>query len=328
MASLIDATMFGRTGTASNNTAPAEPANQASTNPDLGGVNVTPNPDREKAINDMYEANINAQKIKLQEAGDQALSDAQANRDKIAGIYDRQRNAAAVDWERQRRNFLEGAATSGLNTGAGSQAELHMMGSQQKTQNTLNAAQAQAETEADRNISDIARTTQAAINEAVQENDYKKAAALLDEYNAEYSRQMERASALSQYGDFSGYAAIYGAETAKQMFYSWAAQNPQLAYAMGAITADQYQNLASARPINDGLDANGVRITNVYNYGGGGGGGGSSRSEDPWAYGGSGWNYGGGGGGSDSGGSTADALADAMRATLTAEARYWGNYGN
>jgi len=261
-----------------NTSVPGSAANTASTNPDLGTMTVIPNPDREKAINDMYEANINAQKIRLQEAGDQALSDAKANRDKIAGIYDRQRNAAAADWERQRRNFLEGAATSGLNTGAGSQAELHMMGSQQKTQNTLNAAQAQAETEADRNISDIARTTQSAINEAVQENDYKRAAALLDEYNAEYSRQMERASALSQYGDFSGYAAIYGAETARMMFFSWAAQNPQLAYTMGVITNDQYQNLRSARPINDGLDANGVRIANAYRGGGGGGGGSSGSS--------------------------------------------------
>jgi hypothetical protein len=180
----------------------------------------------------------------LQEQGDQALSDAQANRDKIASLYNKQRNAASVDWERQRRNFLEGAATSGLNTGAGSQAELSMMSMYQRAQNDLGAAQAQAEADADRNIADIKRSTQASINEAIAKNDYQKAAALLDEYKAEYNRAVERAEALGQYGDFSGYAALYGDEAAAQMRYTWIMSNPEIALAMGQITQQQYAQLA------------------------------------------------------------------------------------
>lgn len=256
-------------------------------------------PDNTKAINDMFDANINAQKIALQESGDQALSDAQANRDNIAKIYQQQKNASAVDWERQRRNFLEGANTSGINTGAGSQAELSMMGMQQRSQNALGAAQAGAEVEADRNIADIRRNTQAAINQAIAENDYKKAAALLDDYNLQYNRAMARAQDLAAFGDFSGYAAIYGEQQANSMWTSWVAQNPQVAYMMGQITADQYANLKAGLPINENLDVNGVRIpgtttpNSLYGVGanvrGGFGGGGG---DDPWAYGGSGWNYG------------------------------------
>jgi hypothetical protein len=214
----------------------------------IPGSNVTHNypavdTDNRQRINDMYDAQINAERAALQEQGDQALSDAQANRDNIAALYNKQRNAASVDWERQRRNFLEGAATSGINTGAGSQAELSMMGMYQRSQTALGGAQAQAEAEADRNIADIKRSTQASINEAIAKNDYQKAAALLDEYNAQYNRAMDRAEALAQYGDFSGYAALYGDEAAAQMRYTWVMSNPEIALAMGQITQSQYAQL-------------------------------------------------------------------------------------
>ena len=222
--------------------------------------------DNLQRIKDMYDAQIEAQRAALQEQGDQALSDAQANRDKIAGLYNKQRNAASVDWERQRRNFLEGAATSGLNTGAGSQAELSMMSAYQRAQNDLGAAQAQAEAEADRNIADIKRSTQASINEAIAKNDYQKAAALLDEYNAAYNRAVERAEALGQYGDFSGYAALYGDEAAAQMRYTWIMSNPEVALAMGLISQSQYAMLTlySQYPA--------LALTGGTGFSGGGGG--------------------------------------------------------
>ena len=200
--------------------------------------------DNRQRIADMYDAQINAQRAALQEQGSQALSDAISNREKIADTYNAQRNAASVDWERQRRNFLEGAATSGINTGSRSQAELSMNSMYQRTQTALGNAQAQAETEANRNIADIKRSTQASINEAIAKNDYQKAAALLDEYNAQYNRAVERAEALGQYGDFSGYAALYGDAAAAQMRYTWIMSNPEIALATGQITQQQYAQLA------------------------------------------------------------------------------------
>lgn len=224
-------------------------------------------------INSMYDAYGNARRTALQEAGDQALSDAQANRDKIAQQYQTQRNMASVDWERQRRNFMESANMNGLNTGAGGQAQLAMQGRYQQTQNQLGYQQAQAEAEADRQMADIKRQTQAQINEAVAENDYKRAAALLDQYNVMYQRAIEKAQALAQFGNFSGYGTLYGEDAATQMSNMWYAQNPDLAYEMGLITADQRDNIRNRRPIDDGLDENGVRIRRSGGgYGGGSGG--------------------------------------------------------
>lgn len=219
----------------------------------IQGTGTAANPlgdERVKAIKDMYDAQISAQLLRLQESGDQALSDAIGNRMGIPDAYNKQRNAASVDWERQRRNFLEGANTSGINTGTRSQAELSMMGMYQRAQNTLGAAQAKAETDADRNIADIKRNTQASINEAIAKNDYQKAAALLDEYNNVYNRYVERAETLAAFGDFTGYASLYGPDVATQMFYNWAAKDPATAYKMGAINQQQYMNLMYGNPIN------------------------------------------------------------------------------
>lgn len=266
----------------------SDPSNPSSGTPgsNIPGSNVTHNyptvdMDNRQRISDMYDAQIEAQRAALQEQGDQALSDAQANRDKIASLYNKQRNAASVDWERQRRNFLEGAATSGINTGAGSQAELSMMSMYQRAQNDLGAAQAQAEADADRNIADIKRSTQASINEAIAKNDYQKAAALLDEYNAEYNRAVERAEALGQYGDFSGYAALYGDEAAAQMRYTWIMSNPEIALAMGQITQQQYTQLVLYKQY-PGLALSGGTGYSGGNYSGDGAGTGDGSS--PWAY--------------------------------------------
>ncbi len=98
----------------------------------------------------------------------------------------------------------------------------------------------------------------------------------------DYTLGLDEAAAMAQYGDFSGYAALYGPEAARTMLAGWAAQNPQLAYQQGAITPDQYQNLQQGLPMNEGLDAGGHRI--------GGTGAGLSPGGDPWDYGGSGWN--------------------------------------
>ena len=136
------------------------------------------------------------------------------------------------------------------------------------------AAQAQAEADADRNIADIKRSTQASINEAIAKNDYQKAAAMLDEYKAEYNRAVERAEALGQYGDFSGYAALYGDEAAAQMRYTWIMSNPEIALAMGQITQQQYAQLTLYKQYPALAMAGGY---------GGGGGDGDGSGYDPAA---------------------------------------------
>ena len=80
-----------------------------------------------------------------------------------------------------------------------------------------------------------------------------------------YEQQQAEAKAqtLASYGDFSGYAAIYGQEQASAMREMWIAQNPLLAYNTGAITAERYRQMTGENP--PGYEDN---------SGGGGGGGG------------------------------------------------------
>lgn len=79
---------------------------------------------------------------------------------------------------------------------------------------------------------------------------------------------VQEAEARAQYGDFSGYEDLYG-DAGTAMKYDWAAANPQLAFQMGAITREQYENLLAGRGINEGAGAGGS----------GGGGGGASMSD-------------------------------------------------
>lgn len=233
--------------------------------------------DRVNEINRMYDAQQQARLNELENAYNMSRSDMQAAADKILPAYQTQANANAVDWERQRRNFLEGANMNGINTGASSQAQLAMMGQQQKTANNIRMAQANAQAEADRQMANLTAQYQADIRSALANNDYQKAAALLDEYNNGYNRDLAMAETLAGYGDFSGYENVYGKDTAKGMADIWYQQNPDVAYITGKITKDQRDNIKSGRPINDGLDENGKRIKPV---GGGGGGGGGAALAD------------------------------------------------
>ena len=199
-------------------------------------------------INQMYDANINAQKANLQASFDQNMSDMEANRESIAKRYQQQRNAAATDYERQRRNFNEQAMTNGLATGVGSQASLAQNSAYQKQQGQINAAEGTDTSNLERSIADLKVKYQNDINKAVADNDFKRAASMLDEYNNAYSMAMQKAQNLAQYGDFSGYADIYGADAARQMSEAWAVQNPLVAYSLGNISAAKYYQLTGSFP--------------------------------------------------------------------------------
>lgn len=59
---------------------------------------------------------------------------------------------------------------------------------------------------------------------------------------------LEQAETLAQYGDFSKYKDLYGEETANQMRLSWAAVNPDAAWAAGLLTELEYYQLTGALP--------------------------------------------------------------------------------
>lgn len=223
-------------------------------------------PARVKAIEDMYAAQLNSQKEGLKTAFDKNMSTLEENRADIAKTYATQQNQAAVDFERQRRNFLETASANGLNIGAGSQAQLSMNAANQKARSGLLASEAETTAKADKSIADLKIQYQNDINSAVAENDYKKAAALLDEYTTAYNQAITKAQQQAQFGVFDGYADIYGEDTARQMQEVWALQNPVIAYSLGQISAEKYKTITGEYPPG---------------YSTGGGGGGTGRYYGP-----------------------------------------------
>lgn len=201
-----------------------------------------------KAVNDLYDAKQQSQLTQLESAYQASRAEAEAARDKLPGQYRQQANDLAAQYERNRRNFNLQADASGLNTGAASQAALAQNSAYQRDMGALRTSQAEAMAEADRGIAELERQYQANVSSAIADNDYQRAQALMNEYNNGYSRDLNTAKTLAAYGDFSGYAGLYGQETANSMAALWKAQNPDLAYNTGRMTAEEYKAVTGKYP--------------------------------------------------------------------------------
>ena len=199
-------------------------------------------------INTMYDNALASQKSGLKAAYDQNLSDQMAARDNIAGTYRAANNDLSVQYERNRRNLNEQAATSGINTGTGSQQRLALNQQYLTNFGNLRAEQAGAYTEADRQITNLKNQYQNDIAAAIADNDYKRAAALLDDYNNQNTWRDQQAQIMASYGNFSGYADLYGADQAEAMRQIWAMQNPDIAWATGQISKAEYKKLTGKNP--------------------------------------------------------------------------------
>lgn len=201
-----------------------------------------------KAVNDLYDAKQQSQLTQLESAYQASRAEAEAARDKLPGQYRQQANDLAAQYERNRRNFNLQADASGLNTGTASQAALAQNSAYQRDMGNLRTSQAEAMAEADRGLADLERQYQANVSSAIADNDYQRAQALMNEYNNGYSRDLNTAKTLAAYGDFSGYAGLYGQETANSMAALWKAQNPELAYNTGRMTAEEYKAVTGKYP--------------------------------------------------------------------------------
>lgn len=257
------------TQAAATNNAATDAANNAA-NYNNNVTNGAYNTARTDAINAMYDAQRAQQEAQLKNAYDQSMSAYQEAQQKIAPQYQQQANDLAVQYERNRHNFWNQAAASGINTGVSAQESLARGGEYQRDFGKLRTSEAEAQAAAERQMADRKVQYQNDVAAALAQNDYQKAGALLDEYNNAYSRDLENAKILASYGDFSFYQNLYGADQADAMFKLWAAQNPDVAHATGRITDDQFDNLKNGRQMNDGLDENGHRIATAATTGGSG----------------------------------------------------------
>jgi len=146
-------------------------------------------------IKQLYSAKQENQLEALKSAYNTNVSDLDAEQDKLGTTYAASRQQTAADNAQEKQNFNETAAAYGLNSGTSGQAQLSHSNELQKNLSTLQAAQAAANTEIERQRTNLAKEYQSQILQAQSENDYQKAQALYEEA----TRQDEALQSQSQY---------------------------------------------------------------------------------------------------------------------------------
>ncbi len=204
--------------------------------------------DYRDTINQMYDAQKTARETELKSAYEQSMSDYKAAQDKIAPQYQQSANDLATQYERNRRNFNQQAVGNGINTGAASQAALAQNNEYLRAFGNLRQEEANALAESERQIANLTAQYQSAVASALADNDFNRAQMLYKEGVDSEERALKDAQILAQFGDFSGYASLFGQGQADAMAALWAAQNPDLAYNTGRITADEYFVMTGKRP--------------------------------------------------------------------------------
>jgi hypothetical protein len=206
-------------------------------------------------VNNVYDSSLKNDLASLKSSYDSTMVDAESTKAKIPQTYQKAANESAANYQREKAAFDEYAAGNGLNTGAGSQAQLASLNQQQSAQTGINTERANAATDAENQILKLKQDYQNAIAQANANNDYERSAALLKEYQSEaqsavstaqnqismdYSQNLKRAETLAGFGDFSGYGALgYSQEQIAQMQKAWIAANPALAKKIG-LTSGVY----------------------------------------------------------------------------------------
>lgn len=136
---------------------------------------------QEGYIKSMYDASRKAQEEALRAAYEKNTGALDYQESRIAPTYDAAANNAGAQAAIQRANFNESANAAGLNTGAGSQAELSMRNAEAANISAIRKAQADAQAELDYQRSQLTLEYQNAIREAIAKNELEKAQALYEE---------------------------------------------------------------------------------------------------------------------------------------------------
>lgn len=132
-------------------------------------------------IKAMYDASRKAQEEALRASYEKNTGALDYQQSKIAPTYDAAANNAGAQAAIQRANFNESANAAGLNTGAGSQAELSMRNAEAANISAIRKAQADAQADLDYQRSQLTLEYQNAIREAIAKNELQKAQALYEE---------------------------------------------------------------------------------------------------------------------------------------------------
>lgn len=210
------------------------------------------------ATNTLYDSALAKSKAALEAAYNSSKLALEQAKAKIPATYQAQANTTAANAEKEKQAFNEQAAYSGLNTGTGSQVQLAMANQAMADQASIRAAEANALQDAENQLSALYVEYQGNIAQAIANNEYDRAAALLAEYkqaaqsvvdvasdqaylnlsytqnntsvsNTNYERLVAMAEALAAVGDYSGYLALgWTSDMVKNAEATWKAANPDI----------------------------------------------------------------------------------------------------
>lgn len=202
----------------------------------------------QQGINKIYDTNLTNQKQGLLDAYNSNTA-AQAQQ-----TQDIQKNFGAANYDigvqndRNANNVTQFADVRDVNTGLGSQHRLNLNNARASSMGKVAFQQQQALQESQRQAALMETNYKNRVAAALADNDYKRAAALMDDYNNQNTWREQQAQILATFGDFSGYKPLYGDETVGTMQKVWNAQNPEAAYRMGNIDAETYKNITGSYP--------------------------------------------------------------------------------
>ena len=199
-------------------------------------------------IGNIYESGLNAQKQGLLDAYNANTAAQEQQGQNIQKNYAGANYDVGVQNTRNENNLTQFADVRGVNTGLGSQHQLNLGNARAKAEGALAYQQQQALAENERQKTLATQTYQNQVAAAMADNDYKKAAALLDDYNSQSKWRDQQAQVLASFGNFDPYKDLYGEDAANGMRNVWLRQNPDTAYKLGEMDPYTYRDITGHWP--------------------------------------------------------------------------------
>ena len=194
-------------------------------------------------INNLYDKQAGTQAAGLKADYDRNMSDVQAEADKIGPQFQGQANTLAGQFERQRRNANLSGMIRGLGSGAGQQQQNAMRNQFVSQYGALRGQEAGAINDINQKKANLTTAYNNALVGARAETDAKRDQELIKNYDANRNWYETQAQNATNYGQFGNLQDIYGQAQANQMRNTWIAQNPDVAFRSGMISADDYKKL-------------------------------------------------------------------------------------
>ena len=199
--------------------------------------------DFQNNINSTLDRSRDAQKQGLQNAFNQSMAGQTQATNAGQQAFTTANTDLGIQAGRTRDSMNSYADARGLNRQPGSQQALSLGLGARTAQGKLQQQQQMALQESQRQQELLKTNYQNQVAKAVAENDYRRAAALLDDYNNQNTWMDKNAAQMASFGNFTGYEQMYGPDTAGIMRQFWIGSNPELAYNTGVIDAERYKKM-------------------------------------------------------------------------------------